>query len=173
MERWVHLRLGLAPGGEEGQGEVEARRERERRQEVQGREKGGLEKQAGQGGKDAEQERAEEREMQQQGKQPMQGEEGKGDGIGGIPASTLDELAEAIESLRKRRGSCATSLSLRQLRAGELSSVVHSMLDYYDALYDDYALRSGVNKVVRVACAELSHAEAAEQLIELYRGGGC
>lgn len=51
----------------------------------------------------------------------------------------LGELTAAVESLRKRRGGAATAAALEQLRRGDYASVADAALEYYDALYDEYA----------------------------------
>ncbi|KAL1511863.1 hypothetical protein AB1Y20_005147 [Prymnesium parvum] len=87
-----------------------------------------------------------------------------------ISAETVEELAGAIESLRKRRGGDVTGRALRQLREGDYAAVASSALDYYDGLYDEYARTSSLHRVVYVECSGMDHESDAARLLEMARG---
>mmetsp|Transcript_48536 Transcript_48536/g.126836 ORF Transcript_48536/g.126836 Transcript_48536/m.126836 type:complete len:130 (-) Transcript_48536:55-444(-) len=82
-----------------------------------------------------------------------------------VSQATADELASAVESLRKRRGGAATAEALEQLRRGEYAAVADQALEYYDALYDEYARSSRRKRVLEIKVEEAGQeADAARVL---------
>ena len=82
-----------------------------------------------------------------------------------VGASTVAELASAIESLSKRRGGAATAAALEQLARGDYAAVADSALEYYDALYDEYARSSRRHHVLEVSCDEAGRAADATRVL--------
>ena len=86
-----------------------------------------------------------------------------------VGASTVAELASAIESLSKRRGGAATAAALEQLARGDYAAVADSALEYYDALYDEYARSSRRHHVLEVSCDEAGRAADATRVLAAVR----
>jgi hypothetical protein len=90
-------------------------------------------------------------------------------GKASVGASTVAELASAIESLCKRRGGAATAAALEQLARGDYAAVADSALEYYDALYDEYARSSRRHHVLEVSCDEAGRAADATRVLAAVR----
>ena len=88
--------------------------------------------------------------------------EAGGDGDAAAPPTMVEQLSAAVESLRKRRGGAATDEAHAQLRRREFAAVADAALEYYDALYDDYAASSGCRTRLEFSCEEAPGGDDAD-----------